>query len=373
MSVKAYQYRVYGLAFACMCATVASPCMAQVKAPFLDLVAAKDVVLAAGVKPPIAELTPDSSAQKVLPQAEATDKSLQKSPVAASGVSAANPEDDSQELSYGSWKYSVMFSPEDNERIKKVLRSFELGLDDAQVKTDDKKDSLDDTVNALMQDAEKAGVVKTVRMPSFHLHSIMYTSAHQWSLWLNTDLIANDTPDTMQGVEAVSVSSDRVVFKWTLPADAVAAVKAKKKSKKTAKSKNKVEEVPAVASNRLAQSAAALRYDEKENAYYFTLKANQVFVSDSERIYEGTPQGVDLVPLEQMYSAKAEVAAKTAEKLSDNDTADTSKKTTSSNPANKDAEIVKMLEEKVSPKAQIIKALGGEVPVKSAVPEELSK
>ena len=275
--------------------------------------------------------------------------------------------------SYGTWGYSLLYNDDDLGRLKKALNTYEanIGKEPSEVVVDDEIASLID------QAEQKKEEPIQVSFPSFHLHSIAYSSPKNWSIWLNSDMISSDKLDDSDGLEVVSISNEKVDFKWTLAREIADALKRKADASKraggvsaagadvatlptstpsevTPTSPAPPEDMAQFAPNRMSLAKGQSRYDEKNKVYYFTLRANQVFVSETNSVYEGLPKGLVIVPLDQAMTRKdGQVVAK-------DDNAPARGAVAPSQSI--DHAVESMMDKKVSPKAQIIRALEGDAP-----------
>ncbi len=263
--------------------------------------------------------------------------------------------------SYGTWKYSIMFGRSDIEKLKKVVEMGERALR----KGEDVPKAVspeDDEIAKLLSEAEAKNPNEPVQIvyPSFHLHSIAYSSAKQWSVWVNSVMLSNETPESEEGLKVVGLNNEKVDFLWTPPKEFVDALKKLEMQKRLAKQKS----VPAYdAPSRIALDTKSGSYDQKAQEMRFSLRPNQVFFTETYHVFEGLPKTLNFVD--------AGAKGKEVEEGENMETAPSSEvNTTSQNTQavaatpkvdapNVDSGIEDVLNTKQSPKAKMEKVLNG--------------
>lgn len=299
----------------------------------------------------------------------------QENPVSAEQSAEVDAEDEEVFTpSYGTWGYSLMFSDADLDRIKKVLRAYESKRDgsaQSQVGLTAKQQ-----ISNLLQGDGTDAVGTKLTLPSFYLRSIAYNSAKNWTIWLNSTMIASDDKDVMEHIQVVSVAPERVSFVWSVGDEFVGTLKRIQKiDSKKEDAENTSEDV---AANRVMQGKSTHYFDAVKKEYHFSLGINQFLSVEYDEVYEGIPEGMKIVSLDDEATAgdkgKAN-AVNAATKVNDSRANNTAASTSAGEAfmRNPEQSLERMAGEKASPRAQIMKALEGAAPSAATSMEQIEK
>lgn len=121
--------------------------------------------------------------------------------------------------SYGSWPFSIMFSPREVSDLKKVLDYYEIQKYQAAKSVEKQHDESTEQVEDILQNAkiEKKALV----YPIFQLRSIVYRAADNWTVTVNRKRYTSwDTPEKRDAEELkiLALTPETVNFMW-VPAD----------------------------------------------------------------------------------------------------------------------------------------------------------
>ena len=202
-------------------------------------------------------------APAVLPEAATEQKAM-----AAAPSSMGSTLDSGFIPSYGSFQYSLFFTPEEIERMKQVLNLVESqrgqSTPDAQANDDFTK---------LLENSVTVPNDPTT-YPNFHLSSLTFKGPNAWVFWINGSKYTpkNLPPDmTVQ-----AISSRSVTLAWS--PSYIATAHARWRANEINRSLPK---------NRLAQQAVDVTYQSSPPAFVFTLAPNQSYVGGAFAVYEG--------------------------------------------------------------------------------------
>ena len=171
--------------------------------------------------------------------------------------------------SYGEFSQSLFYTPEDIERMKKVLYMYE------QVQRPEGTVAVvKDEFTELLDDVKPIeSIQEPSKYPSFYLSSVVYRSSRDWLFWMNGEKYSpKKLPDDMK---VVAVSPRSVTFSWT--PQYVSQAKMRYEMKRTDNS------LP----RHFKASGGNVRYDKETESFIFTVAPNQSFVSAAFAIYEG--------------------------------------------------------------------------------------
>lgn len=178
--------------------------------------------------------------------------------------SVAEPEPQTRQYSYGASNLSVLFLPEEVNRMKKALRTFE--------------DTNNRAKPAVFLDVDVAQPVEKIEEPPsypvFYLSSIVYDAPNDWSIWVAGYKITPRRNDT--DVTVLSVRPDSVTFSWSPTYGKVIDTR--------------IEEglfAPVDAVKNKIASSQQFNWDSENARMTFTLKQNQAFSLGYYKVFEG--------------------------------------------------------------------------------------
>jgi hypothetical protein len=193
--------------------------------------------------------------------------------------------------SYGDSSLSILFLPEQVEKMKEAVRSFE----DSGATSQAPAPVVPEVAAAAVPEPP---IEDPLTMPVFYLASIAYDGPGDWSVWISGYKITSRKNDT--DVNVIDVSPESVTFQWT-PGFTKALLRRHhdKLFAPTDKVKNKL--------------AALQRYsvNETTGTVTFTLKQNQSFAVGYFRVFEGYIDAPTLaaLPVAPPVAAATPVAA----------------------------------------------------------------
>jgi hypothetical protein len=254
--------------------------------------------------------------------------------------------------SFGDWKYSLLFSDVEVERLRKTITTGEKFLLNGEEAVPVANE--DDEIAKLLAAEEEKNQKEPIKIsyPSFHLHSIAYSSPKVWSVWVNNQMLTDDTPETDDGLKVEHISEEKVDFTWTPPKEFVEALKKLEMQQKTA---TKPAPVPYDAPSRIAIDTKQGGYDKKLQVMSFSLRPNQVFFTETYHVFEGLPKNLNFVDAGAAVSKEgAEVAD---EDLVKPTSPATGRAAALKNNGDVDNAVANVVAEKQSPKAKMEQAI----------------
>lgn len=171
--------------------------------------------------------------------------------------------------SYGDFEQSLLYSPEDIDRMKKVLYMYErVKRPEGAIAPvqDEFAKLIDAPVDAMPIDEPQ-------QYPSYYLSSIVYRSSRDWLFWMNGKKYS---PKKMpENMEMVSISPRAVTMIWNPSYVGSAHMRYEQKQYD--------QTIPKHLRSRMSQ----VRWSEEGGHFLFTLSPNQTFVSAALGVYEG--------------------------------------------------------------------------------------
>lgn len=209
--------------------------------------------------------------------------------VASPATSSAGETDAAGFEKDSSWKGSLLFTPADIGRLRKVMELYKpknaSGLND----TDD-NESEEDALLASMTDHSAPQEV-LYRYPYFYLSSIIYSSPDDWFIWLNGKRILSADLSKDKYVSVQTISKTSATFVWKPPS--LPEVKASWDLRKKMEEKKKI------------SMLGNVTFDELSGTVLFTLKPNQTFFSQTMQVVEGRIPPSETAAVSKMLPADA--------------------------------------------------------------------
>jgi hypothetical protein len=184
-----------------------------------------------------------------------------------------------EKLSIGLFDLTIMYTSEDINNLKKVLEIFESRRPEQSMADATPADG--DLLAELLRAAKEgdgAAEEEVLVLPSFHLGSIMYRQAGDWSLWVNRQRFTpSELEDNANGIRVTSVSRDMATLVWK-PTNVVPAFQRRQQ----------LQQNPGVRVNSHREARQSqLEFNEAAGEFTVSLKPNQTFVAESMQIMEG--------------------------------------------------------------------------------------
>jgi hypothetical protein len=180
--------------------------------------------------------------------------------------------------SYGSFQYSLFFTPEDIARMKQVLNPVE----SQRGQSTPDAEANDDFTKLLEHSVTEPS--EPPIYPNFHLSSLTYKGPNAWVFWING---SKYTPKILPPDMTVqAISSRSVTLAWS--PSYIATAHARWKANEINRSLPK---------NRIAQQAVDITYQSSPPAFVFTLAPNQSYVGGAFAVYEGRQVEIANTPL----------------------------------------------------------------------------
>jgi len=214
--------------------------------------------------PPVEPLPPEANATVAAP---VVDTGLPAVPEQPAPTTVAPPPsvDMSEPFSYGEFPYSLMYSPNQIENMKRVLKTYET------------KRRLPGAADIEVVEEERPQLVITPEpdaYPVFTLASVVYHARNDWSVWISGMRITPKTND--QTLKVVGIGPDLVRFVWK--PEYIMAMKRRAEADMFAKTdpvKHKLTKPNTVV------------LDTQADQVMFTLKPNQTFAPGYMATFEG--------------------------------------------------------------------------------------
>ncbi|PZP86602.1 MAG: hypothetical protein DI582_02360 [Azospirillum brasilense] len=213
--------------------------------------------------PPVEPLPPEANATVAPP----VDTGLPAVPEQPAPATPAPPPsvDMNEPFSYGEFPYSLMYSPNQIENMKRVLKTYET------------KRRLPGAADIEVVEEERPQLVITPEpdaYPVFTLASIVYRARNDWSVWISGMRITPKTND--QTLKVVGIGPDMVRFVWK--PEYVMAMKRRAEADMFAKTD--------AVKHKLTKPNTAM-LDTQADQVMFTLKPNQTFAPGYMATFEG--------------------------------------------------------------------------------------
>ena len=189
-----------------------------------------------------------------------------------SGTAAAVP----KQFSFGKSNLSILFLPEQIERMKTAIRTYESVNRDAKPATFVAPEVVIKKVEEKINEPDS--------YPVFYLASIAYEKPSDWSVWISGHKITSRKNET--DISILGISRDSVTFLWK-PDYGPAILRRKQ---------DNVFAATAPVKNKLAASQT-VSLDDQTGAVTFTLRPNQSFSLGYLSIFEGYVESPKLQPV----------------------------------------------------------------------------
>lgn len=201
------------------------------------------------------------------------------------------PEEGGGSFSFGTATNSILFTPLQINNMKKALQAFESAT--TATTSEPTEEEVEFTVDKVIK---KETIEEPKTYPSYHLSSVVYRGAADWSVWVNNIRI---TPTTNEGeVVVTQVQPDRVWFRWD-PDYMRAVVTRIEHSDWAAHEKMQ---------HRLVENTIV--YDKEKGEITFSLKPNQTFAAGYFQVFEGriAPPLMPEVNIDDVLDGENEIA-----------------------------------------------------------------
>jgi hypothetical protein len=218
---------------------------------------AAPAVPAADPLPPVEPLPAAETGLPAVPEQPAAPAAT--APAAAAQIAMDEP------FSYGEFPYSLMFSPDQIENMKRVLRTYET------------KRRMPGAAEIEVVEEARPEIVLTPEpdaYPVFTLGSIVYRASNDWSVWISGMRITPKTND--QTLKVVGVGPGMVRFVWK--PEYIGAMKRRAEAKMFADTET--------VKHKMTKPNTAM-LDTQGDLVMFTLKPNQTFAPGYMATFEG--------------------------------------------------------------------------------------
>jgi hypothetical protein len=180
-----------------------------------------------------------------------------------------------KKFSYGDSNLSVLFLPNQIDRMKQSIRTFETSSKDAKPTTF--------IAPTPVVEAPVEKIIEPADYPVFYLSSIAFDGPNDWAIWMGGQKITSRRNDT--DVTVLRVSPDSATFSWQPTyKEAIERRRAADLFAATDEVKNKLASV---------QSAS----QDENGSVIFTLRQNQAFAVGYFKTFEGFVKSPKLDPI----------------------------------------------------------------------------